>query len=103
MSGPDQQNPGDEPVNVGNQEPFQATGAIELLPPNPGLALRPKKKSTGLLIFGLFGVLVLAMGALVMPPAFLAPMLLAARRSADQFGASGTHTAARFTSCLSQL
>jgi hypothetical protein len=66
MSGPDQQNPGDEPVNVGNQEPFQATGAIELLPPNPGLALRPKKKSTGLLIFGLFGVLVLAMGALVM-------------------------------------
>src|SRR3984885_8035760 len=66
MSGPDRQNPGGEPVEVGNQEPFQATVAIELLPPNPGLSVRPKKKSSGLLIFGLFGVFVLAMGALVM-------------------------------------
>jgi hypothetical protein len=66
MSEPDPQNPGNEPIKVGNQELFHASTGVELLPPAPGLAIRQRKKSSGLLVAGLFALFVLGMGSLVL-------------------------------------
>lgn len=62
----DTRNPEADPTKVGNQEIFHAPTAIEVLSPDTGLAVRPKKKSSGPLLAGLFAVFVVAMGAFVL-------------------------------------
>lgn len=59
-------NPEVGPAKVGNQEIFHAPTNIELLPPDTGLAIRQKKKSSGFLLAGLFAAFVVSMGALVL-------------------------------------
>jgi hypothetical protein len=65
MSEPEQHVPGDESTNTGNQDVFRAPTAIDVASPQGGSAMRPPKRSSGVLIGGLFAVFVVCMGALV--------------------------------------